>query len=108
MITLKKQTNENGSYLIEIKFKDENNKWKIPYNLTWTLTDLQGNIINNCENVEISNPDNTIYISLNGDDLTPGWKIVTLKGKYDSTNAPQLNIRETFRFYVTDLIEEDL
>jgi len=108
MITLEKQGNEAGTYIIQVKFKDEEGNLVTPYNLTWWLSDTEGNPINNREDVSATAENGVVNIVLSGNDLTPGFKIFTIKGSYDSTYGNNLPIRDVCKFYITDLIEEDL
>lgn len=108
MITLKKQGNEAGTYIVQIKFKDEDDNLVTPYNLTWWLSDVEGNPINNREDVSASAEDGIINVILSGNDLTPGFKIFTIKGNYDSTYGTNLPIRDVCKFYINNLLEENL
>ena len=105
MITTLDNTKEGSTYTIQTKFKDEENTLISPNELTYTVSDTEGNIINKLEDVIIT-PSSIINITLFGDSLTPGWKIVTLKGIYNSTYGTDLPLRDSCRFFVDDLLKE--
>lgn len=106
--TLSKQAKEGGTYVIELRFKDEEGNYVDPNELSWWLSDTNGAPINSREDVPVSSPSSVMNIVLTGEDLTPGWKIFTIKGTYDSDNGTNLSLRDAVKFYVEDLIEEDL
>lgn len=106
--TLSKEAKEGGTYVIELKFRDEDGNLTDPNTLSWWLSDVNGNPINNREDVTVDSPASITNVVLMGDDLTPGWKIFTIKGTYDSSYGTGLLLRDAIKFYVRDLIEEDL
>ena len=106
--TLSKEAKEGGTYVIELRFKDEDGNLVNPNTLEWWLSDTNGNPINNKEAISVSSPTSTTNVVLMGNDLTPGWKIFTIKGTYDSNYGNNLLLRDAIKFYVRDLIEEDL
>lgn len=105
--TLSKEAKEGGTYVIELKFKDEDGNFTNPNTLEWWLSDTSGNPINNREAVPVSDPTSVTHIVLQGADLTPDWKIFTIKGTYNSNYGNDLPLRDAIKFYVRDLIEED-
>ena len=107
MITLNNQAKEGGTYVIVITFKDENKNLLTPYNLTWWLSNEVGDPINNRENVSATVTAGILNIVLQGNDLTPGYKILTIKASYNSTYGTGLPLRDAVKFYVQDLVEEE-
>ena len=110
MVTLLKSANEGGTYVIQVKPKDEDQNDVMLNSLQWTLTDLNGDIVNNNKdiNVEETDLDYVINIVLTDKDLTPGYKILTLKGTYHSVYGTNLPITAAVKFYVSDLLEGDV
>ena len=93
---------EGGAYVITISCTDEDGNAKNPKTLNWTLTTEDGQtIINNREDVEITNPTSEEVVVLNGDDCMvlpheTSRKIIrlfTVKGTYDSDLGTDLNLR---------------
>ncbi len=110
MITLKDQANEAGTYVVSFYFKDEDENPTVPNYLNWTLTDEVGNIINEREAVSIDADKlaSSMYITLTGSDLPPGYKILTIHGTYNSTYGTNLPLRQSVKFYVVNLVDNDL
>jgi len=106
--TLSKEAKEGGTYVIELKFKDEDGNLVNPNTLKWWLSDIKGNPINKREGIVVDDPTSTTNIVLMGNDLTPGYKIFTIKGTYNSSYGNDLLLRDAIKFYVRDLIEEGL
>lgn len=103
--TLDKTAKEGGTYTVQILFRDEDKNSVVPNEITYTLSDKLGNVINSIENISIT-PASTLNITLTGASLTPGWKILTIKGTYDSSYGVNLPLRDSVKFYVDDLIKE--
>ena len=106
--TLSKQAQEGGTYVVQFKFKDEDWSFVDPTSLSWWLSDENGSPVNNRENVVVNLPAYDEYIVLKGNDLTPGYKILTIKGTYNSNYGSDLPLHDSFKFYVRDLVGEDL
>jgi len=103
---------EESTCVIKCVFTDEDGNAVIPATLTWTLTDISGNIINSRENVSVAVPASTTYITLTGDDLalTAGRdqdRILLVEGTYDSAYGTGLNIKDSARFTVKNLVAEE-
>jgi len=101
---------EKSTFVISVSFTDEDDSAVVPNSgLTWTLTDMDGDVINNRENVSIT-PASTIYIVLQGDDLEIAdssnnyeGRIITVEGTYDSDLGSDLPMKDTCRFDVINL-----
>ena len=50
---------ERGHYTVSITFYDEDNALVTPTNLLWTLTDMDGNVINNRDAVTVTPSEST-------------------------------------------------
>ncbi len=89
MIVLTTVANEKSTYWITIGFLDEDNGAMAPDVATWTLTDMEGNVLNAREDVAISTPETEEILELSGDDLAVDGndivnRLVTLEGTYTS------------------------
>jgi hypothetical protein len=69
MTTIIKPKADNGStYILKVDFTDADGTAVTPNTVVWSLTDVNGNIINGRDDVELT-PDTTVYIVMSGDDL---------------------------------------
>ena len=89
MIVLTTVANEKSVYWITVAFLDEDNAAMAPDVCTWTLTDMEGNIINSREDVSITTPETSETLELSGDDLAVDGndivnRLITLEGTYTS------------------------
>ena len=100
---------EQGTLLITAEFEDEFESSVIPNNITWTLTDAMGNVLNARSAIDVAVPAASIIIVLFGNDL------VTLKGinedifltivwDYDSSNGSGLPHVDQVRITIEDLV----
>ena len=76
--------------------------------LTWTLSDVDGVVINEKEDEAIVSPTNPQEILLQGDDLAITGtenvqRVLTIEGTYNSTNGSNLPIKDQVRFWVDNL-----
>ena len=101
---------EKSTYVVEAAFKDEDGTAITPDTLTWTLTDPEGNVRNNRENVSVSNPSSTQAIVLKGKDLKmksqSNYKedrILTINATYTSTYGSGLPLKDSCRFPIYNL-----
>src|SRR3990170_3078876 len=63
-ITITDTANEKSTFALEMAITDENGDPLTPNTLTWTLTDLAGNVINERAGVEITTPASTVTVGL--------------------------------------------
>jgi len=102
---------ENSSYLIRLDCVDELGQDVTPKTGTWTLTDLNGAVINNRDQVVISSLASTMYILLTGDDLalsadfsgTSERRVFLFQGTYDSIHGANNNLKDQLVFPVVNL-----
>jgi hypothetical protein len=100
---------EQSTYAIVASFFDEQNEPVEPNDdLTWTLTDLQGNVINARERVPIASA-TSVTIVLHGDDLatceTCGRRrVLTIEGTYNSALGSGLELKQEVQFKIANLI----
>lgn len=86
---------EESTYVITASFTDEAGDAATPKTLTWTLTDPDGVVVNNREDVIVSPLGESVTILLTGDDLAlTGYltrtRHLTLEGTYDGSLGSDL------------------
>ena len=59
---------EGSTYVVTAAFTDEDGDTVVPATVTWTLTDISGNVVNNREDVALT-PAISVDIVMYGDDL---------------------------------------
>lgn len=110
MISLQDPANEQSTYPITVNFYDEFGNETTPSSLTWTLTDVRGNVINLREDVAVVTPGTEEVIVLSGDDLkTNGSRtelVLTTNAVYDSVNGSDLPVVDEIRFWVNNLLKK--
>lgn len=100
---------EQSSYVVSASFYDENGDAVTPDSVTWTLTDLEGAVINSREDVSIT-PASSVSIVLQGDDLQitgttlPEWREFAIEAVYTSATHGSMNLNEGVRFKVCPLV----
>jgi len=108
-ITITDTANEKSTFALELAITDENGDPLTPNTLTWTLTDLAGNVINERAGIEIATPASTVTVVLSGDDLAlperaAPLRVVTLEGTYDSDLGNDLLLKEEVQFAIRNLV----
>ena len=97
---------EKGTLVITHAFTNEDENSVVPKTLFWALTDQNGVIINNRENVSIT-PATTVKIVLTGDDLAfqaeeaeldYAQRVLTIVGMYDRPNGIGLTYTQVITF----------
>jgi len=98
---------EESTYIVSATFTDEAGSEVIPVTTTWTLTDINGVVINSRQNVVIT-PAATIYIVLTGDDLPadsqPRERVLTVSATYNSIYGTGLKLKGAAVFNVENLV----
>lgn len=100
--------NEKATAVIVVAFTDEDGAAMTPETLTWTLTDLNGNIIHG-RDAESITPNTSVDIILSGDDLAiPNHsllkRIITIEGTYNSSYGTGLPLKDQVIFTINDLV----
>jgi hypothetical protein len=103
--------NEKGTYIITVNFYDEDDVAVTPNSLTWTLSDVDGNVINSREDVVVNTPSSTEEIVLTGEDLAiqegETDEIVlrkfTVEAAYDSDAGSNLPLKDEATFGLNNL-----
>ena len=85
-INLRVEFNEKGSGAIGASFTNLNDEPVTPNTFKWTLSDLEGNIINNRSEVLVT-PASTVWVLLKGDDLlinsSKNRRTFTIQGTFE-------------------------
>ena len=99
---------EQSTYLITITYKDEDGTAVTPDTSTWTLTDTDGNVINEKEDQAIASPTTADTVTLSGSDLTvnDGNRdlIFTAEGTYTSATVTAKPFKAAVKFTVQALV----
>lgn len=106
---LEDHAKEKGTYIAVVTFRDPDEVLVVPNaGLTWTLTDIGGNVINSRLQVAITAA-SSVNIVLSGNDLViePNNELVILvEGTFNSvTYGNNLPIKDEVHFFVDDLIK---
>lgn len=100
------RANEEGTIVITATVTDASGTAVNPTTMLWTLTDLDGVVINEKEDEVITTPTSSEDIVLSGDDLpTSGLDrrlILLTKGTYTSTEGSGLPFNDEVEFWVVD------
>lgn len=104
-----KVTNE-GTAIISISFFDEQvpPQPATPKTMKWSLTNVQGIVINDRYNVDVSPLASTIELVLKGADLDQNdgfTRIISLNGTYDSTVENDLPLPGQIEFLINKWTE---
>ena len=100
---------EKSTFVVTAAFTDEDDDAVIPNSgLTWTLTDISGNVINSRTAVAIASAA-SVNIVLSGLDLAiqsatdNKLRVLLVEGTYDSALGNNLPILDQFKFMIADL-----
>ena len=98
---------EKSTYVITAAFKDSAGADVVPNSVVWTLTNSNGAVVNEREDVPIT-PASTVNVVLSGDDLAledhGPRRILTVLALYDSPYGDDLPMRARAVFNIDDLI----
>ena len=105
-----KKAAEKGTYVVEVKFYDEDDNLVAPNSAYYTLTDRLGTEI--VARTEITSPTNTEDILLSGTDLElqegetqrEAKRVLTVEATYNSTLGNDLPLNGEFEFKIINLI----
>lgn len=104
---LKTKAVENSTFVVNVAFTDEDGEPKAPVTMLWTLTDEEGTVINDREDVQISSPTESEDIVLSGLDLglsVSAERYLLVYGTYNSTLGVGLPYKDQVRFVIEDLV----
>jgi hypothetical protein len=101
---------KNGStYIVLADFTDEVDVAVVPNTIQWSLTDINGTIINNRDDVSVT-PASSISIVLEGDDIlvTDGLeRLITIEAVYNSaTYGNDLPLVDQAKFTIDEFTNE--
>lgn len=112
MVILEDEATERSSYAITLSnWTDAIGQTVTPDSLTWTLTTVNGTVINERSAVSVT-PASTVIIVLSNNDLafqtgesaqTRQLRVLTIEGEYDSSLGSNLSLREEYRFALRPL-----
>lgn len=110
-VPLLEQTIYEGSTVgIQISFLDETDSPVTPSSASWTLTDIEGNVVNGRSDEAILSLGTSVTIVLSGDDLAIGTPLVgkkrqlLIKAVYDSDLGDDLPFNQAINFDITSLL----
>ena len=116
--TLDTPAEERGTYPIQIKFYDETKTLVAPDTAVWSLSTMDGQIINSRQTVTIDSPTNTEVITLSDEDLIIldkerafEHRVLTIQATYTSNTLGAglpLNKAVSFKIRNLGLIDRDL
>ena len=102
---------EKSTYVVQVKFYDEDGAAETPTAITWTLSTSGGTVINSRTAVSVAAPASTINILLSGLDLAfqtgeynTAERVLTINATYTSDLGAALPLKEEFNFIIDNLI----
>lgn len=104
-IIFNKPVNDQSTAIVTCAFCDGAGEAITPTSVTWTLSDLFGNIVNSRENVSIT-PAASVSIVLSGNDLKYADgknRYLLVEALYNSTLGSDLPLKEEAIITITDL-----
>ena len=108
MKTITVRPNEEGMLAITVAYKDHAGTAVTPATMAWKLTDVNGSVVNSRSSVAVGSLAATNTIVLNGDDLPTNGSdrplLCTFQGTYNHAIGSALNIKESVRFWVDNLV----
>lgn len=98
-----------SSYPVTLTFKDEQGNLISPTSANFTLTDINGKVINSRSEVNIASLSSSVTILLSGDDIdykNGSKRYLLIQAEYDSDLGAGLPLRDQVAFYIKKIIEE--
>lgn len=100
---------EKSTFVITAAFTDAAGSAVTPNTIVYTLTDINGTVINSKSSVSVT-PDTSVDIVLSGDDLAMqsgesviAERLLTIEAVYDSTEGTNMPLNAEVHFYIDDL-----
>lgn len=108
---LSTKAKEESTYIITATFTDEDGNSVTPTSLSWTLTNIDGTVMNSRSAVSISTASlsGSMNIVLSGEDLSmestssTETRIFTVEGTYNSSLGTGLPIKDNIKFKIEQL-----
>jgi len=101
---------EQGTYIINLSFLDEDDLPVTPTSIKWTLTTVGGEVVNSRSDVSIAIPASSVDVVLSGSDLqllshkeSFSWRIFTVKAVYNSSLGNGLPLNGAVKFRIRNL-----
>lgn len=99
---------ERSTLALVASFRDEADELITPTAITWSLTDGDGNVLNERDELAVTPPANTITVVLAGDDLAmaagdDGRRQVVIRATYDGDLGDDLPITGLIEFTVRNV-----
>lgn len=98
---------EKGTLKLTVPIYDEDGNAVVPNELSYTLTDWSGAVMNGLEGEAIV-PASSVDIVLTGDDLVIGdttpQRFLLIEGTYDSSDGNDLEMRHQIEFTINGLV----
>jgi len=97
---------EESTYIVAAAFTDEDGAPVSPVTVSWTLTDIDGAVINSRQDVS-ETPDTTVNIVLTDDDLVvsgSSTRVVTVSATYNSDYGTGLTLKAAATFNLENLV----
>jgi len=97
---------EESTYIVTATFLDEDENLVVPNTMTWSLTDIDGTVVNSREDVS-ETPASVVSIVLTGDDLAVSGdrtRVVTVSATYDSSYGSGLYLKAAALFDIENLV----
>jgi len=101
---------EKGVYIINAAFFDAQDDEVTPKTAAWTLSALDGTVINSRTSENIVSLDTDVDIVLSGNDLAyqtgesgKVYRILTIQGTYDSDEGSDMPLKDQCVFPIEDL-----
>lgn len=101
---------EQGTYVINLTFRDEDDNLVTPTSIKWTLTTVGGEVVNDRSEVNIAAPASSVDVLLTGEDLqllshkeSYSSRILTVKAIYNSSLGVGLPLHGAVRFKIRNL-----
>jgi hypothetical protein len=105
---------EKSTYIITCLFLDEDGDAVIPITINWSLTTVNGTVINSRDEIAVGTPDSSIDIVLTGDDLailtneTNRKRVprkLIIEATYNSSVGAGLGLKDSTVFDLENLVK---
>jgi hypothetical protein len=95
---------DKSTYVVTAVFADSTGAAVTPTEITWTLTNTHGEVVNSRSEVPVTVPASTVSITLYGADLDKQYgnkRRFLIEAVYDSTDGDNLPLRGAVAFAIT-------
>lgn len=110
MASLAVNAKDKSTIGVTATFTDADGSSVVPVSITWTLTDKEGTIINNRDQVVVATPAASIDIVLSGDDLDigntlgAGYVVLLVESVINSVLGNGLPYKDQVNVLIDDLV----